>query len=301
MTYPAPMYPTALKRGDTIGVVAPSSFYDVKQLKPAAEFLEKNGFKVVFHPNTVKKYGQFAGTPQERADSINDYFKNPDIDAIFCTCGGNGAIHLLDLLDYDAIQQNPKIFIGFSDITILLNAITAKTGLITFHGPTLTGFKKIQPHWSNQMLGTLMGELDHIGLPGEHHKNINVEGRLFGGNLSAFQTLIGTPYAPDMTDSILMLEDFNDHLSRYDRMMGHMRQSGWLKSLKIIILGEFLKSQDNHERPFGFGIEEVVENNAPNTPIIGDAPLGHGDRLCTLPIGANVALKNNTLWFKSLS
>ncbi len=301
MTRPAPIYPKALKHGDTIGVVAPCGIYDLKKLSMAVEFLEKNGFNVLFHPQTQEKYGLMAGTPQMRADAINDYFKNSEIDAIFCTCGGNGAIHLLDLLDYDAIQQNPKIFIGFSDITILLNAIHARTGLITFHGPTLSRIKKLQPHWNNQMLQILMGEIDHIGLPGEDHKDVHAAGFLFGGNLSAMQTLIGTPYAPDMSDSVLILEDINDHLSRYDRMLGHMRQSNWLKLCNIIILGKFLKSLDNHDRPFGFDIEEIVENNAPSTPIVKNAPIGHGERLCTLPIGAEVVLKNNKLSFKSLS
>jgi muramoyltetrapeptide carboxypeptidase len=295
------IYPKALKRGDTIGVVAPSSYWDIKKLAPSVEFLEKNGFKVVFHPNIEQKHGQFAGTAEERANSINDYFKNPDIDAIFCTCGGNGAIHLLDLLDYEAIQQNPKIFIGFSDITILLNAISAKTGLVTFHGPTLTRFKKIQPHWTNQMLDILSGQLDHVGLPGEEHQDIKSGGILWGGNLSALQTLIGTPLAPDMNDSVLMLEDINDHLSRYDRMLGHLRQAKWLKSCNIILLGEFLKSQDNHERPFGFTMEEIIESSAPDIPVIEDTPIGHGERLCTLPIGAEVILKNNKLSFKSLA
>lgn len=292
------IYPRPLKKGDTIGVIAPSSHYDVAALHSAVEFLKSHGFGVEFHPQTSLKYGQMAGKPEVRAQAINEYFANPQINAIFCVCGGNGAIHLLDKIDYEAIRQNPKILIGFSDVTLLLNAINVKTGLVTFHGPTLTRFKKIQPHWCNQMLEVLTGSTDHMPL---HNTSLSMEGPLYGGNLSMMQALIGTPYAPDMTEAVLMIEDTNDHLSRYDRMIGHMTHAKWIKSLSGIMLGEFLKTQDNHDRPFGFPIEKIVEEAAPDIPVLHDLPIGHGDKLCTLPIGAKVVLKNSQLSFKSLS
>lgn len=297
MTHIAPLYPAALKKGNTIGIIAPSSHTDLSALSPAVNFLEQNGFKVIFHPQTALKHGQMAGTESQRVDGLHDFFENPDIQAIFTTCGGNGAVHLLDKIDYGLIKKNPKIFMGFSDITLLLNAITAKTGLVTFHGPTLTRIKKIQPHWNNQMIDVLSGAVDYVAIKSDY----DVQGRLYGGNLSVMQALIGTPFAPDMTDAVLMLEDINDHLSRYDRMMGHMKQAGWINALSAIILGEFLQSQDNPKRPFGFSIEEIAQNNAPDTPLITDAPFGHGDRLCTLPIGADIVLKNGKLSFKSLA
>lgn len=293
-----PLYPPALKKGDTIGVIAPSSHHDLLNLQPEVHFLEENGFNVIFHPNASMKYGQMAGKLEQRVEALHDYFKDPSVKAIFCTCGGNGALHMLDLLDYGLIRQNPKIFIGFSDITVLLQAINVQTGLVTFHGPTLTAIKKIQPHWKNQMIDILTGTVDHLPLP---DKNINMQGTLYGGNLSVMQALIGTPYAPDMQDAILMLEDVNDHLSRYDRMIGHMRLAGWIKPLSGILLGDFLKSQDNGSRPFGFTIEEIVTNHTPEEiSILFNAPFGHGDRLCTLPIGAPAHLKNGKLSFKSL-
>lgn len=296
------IYPAALKSGDTIGIIAPSSVYDVALLQPAIEFLTSKGFKVVFHPQTTLQNGQFAGTPEDKANALHDYFKDPDIKAIFCTCGGNGAIHLLDKIDYNLIEQNPKILMGFSDITALLNAISAKTGLITFHGPTLTRIDKIKPEWPEQMLALLNGSTGNIELSDSTYlKNGTVEGRLFGGNLSVLQTLIGTPYAPDLNNAILFIEDINDHLSRYDRMIGHMKQAGWLDNISGIILGEFLQSQDNAERPFGFSIEGIIQNQVTNRPILTNAPIGHGERLCTLPIGAKLSLKNKVISFKSLS
>lgn len=294
--------PPALKSGDKIGVIAPSSVYDVALLQPAVEFLTAQGFEIVFHPQTSLKHEQFAGTPEERVNALHDYFADSTIKAIFCTCGGNGGIHLLDLIDYDLIQANPKILIGFSDVTALLNAISVKTGLITFHGPTLTRIDKIFPEWPTQMLDVLTGKTGDVELTeSKTLQEGNAEGLLFGGNLSVLQALIGTPYAPNLKNALLFIEDVGDHLSRYDRMLGHMKQAGWLKNLSGLILGEFLQSQDNTDRPFGFNIEEIVQNKASNLPILTNAPIGHGTRLCTLPIGANVSLKNGTISFTSLS
>ncbi len=297
MNTPAPIYPSALKKGDTIGVIAPSSFYDVTQTQAAVEFLKNNGFNVVFHPQTKLKHGQWAGTPEQKVDALHEYFKNPDIKAIICLVGGNGAIHMLDKIDYNLIQQNPKIFIGYSDITILLNAISMQTGLITFHGPTLSRLDRTDPIYLEQMINVVTGQTSSLDVENDSL----CEGPLYGGNLSVMQALIGTPYTPDLNKAILMLEDTNDHLSRYDRMVAHMKQAGWLKNLSGIILGEFIKTQDNPERPYGFTMEEIITNLTPNTPILKNIPVGHGEKLCTLPIGANISLKNNKLSFKPLS
>jgi len=288
------LHPAPLKKGDTIGVIAPSSYYDVTQLSGATEFLKSQGFNVVFHDQTKAKHHQFAGTPEEKVSAIHDYFKNPDIDAIFCTSGGNGAIHLLDQIDYDLIKNNPKILMGFSDITLLLNAIYAQTGLITFHGPTLSRMQKIDPMCLEQTITLLTGKTDFIPLNGP-----DMNGTLMGGNLSAMQALIGTPHASPMQGAILMIEDINDHYSRYDRMIAHMKQAGWLNGTNGIISGEFINSLDTPDRPFGVDIEGILKMNAPDTPTALDAPFGHGEKLYTLPIGAKASLKNNQLSFKA--
>lgn len=298
MNQPASLFPKALKKGDTIGVIAPSSAWDVDLLAPAISFLEEAGFKVVLHPQTKLKQNQFAGTVEDKLKAIHGYFIDSDIDAIFCTCGGNGIIHYLDQIDYNLIKQNPKILIGFSDITLLLNSIHAKTGLVTFHGPTMTTISRFDNKWRQDMLDVLTGQKSTTEMDTQ---GVEMEGTLIGGNLSVMQALIGTSYAPDLKGSILMLEDINDHLSRYDRMIAHMKQAGWLSNLNGIILGEFKNSKDNPDRPFGYDIIDMIKNHAPNIPVISDAPIGHGDNLCTLPIGAKVHLKNGSLSFKSLT
>ncbi len=301
MTAPSPLYPTPLKKGDTIGVIAPSSHCDTSEIKPAVDYLTAKGFKVVLHPQASYQNGQFAGTTEQKVDALHDYFQDPAINAIFCASGGNGAIHLLDKIDYKLIADNPKNFIGFSDVTVLLNAITAQTNLVTFHGPTMSRIHKLKPEWPEQMLDVLTGTTNSLTLEGTQTlQKGDMEGMLFGGNLSVLQTLIGTPYTPTLEGSILFIEDTNDHLSRYDRMLGHMKQAGWLGPLSGIILGDFLNSQDDAGRPFELTIEEVIQTHAPHLPILSEAPIGHGEQLCTLPIGANIVLKNGKLSFKPL-
>ena len=124
-----------------------------------------------------------------------------------------------------------------------------------------------------------------------------MEGTLVGGNLSVFQALIGTPYMPSPENSILFIEDIGDHLSRYDRMIGHLRLSGYLDKLSGIIVGEFLKTQDNPDRPFGFTLEDIIREHTAglNIPVLMNAPFGHGDHLPAFPIGARVTLSGTTL------
>jgi len=261
------IYPPALKKGDKIGIVSPAGWHDMDKLAPAIKWLEQY-FEVIIHEQNSFRHGQFAGTPQQRANALHDYFKDDLIKAIFCTRGGNGTVHLLDLLDYNLIKQNPKILIGFSNITTLLNAVYARTSLVTFHGPMLVSVpNRIKPEWAQQMIDVLTGKSNKVSI----NTAIQMSGRLLGGNLSDMQSLIGTPYAPDLKNAVLMLEDINEHTSR------------------------------ESENPFGFTIEEIIANNAPNTALAGNSPIGHGDNLCTLPIGAEITLKNGTLSFKSLA
>lgn len=289
------IYPPALKKGDTIGILSPSGWQNKDEITSSISYL-KSFFNVKSHEQNDARYGQFAGKPQQKADALHDYFNDSSIKAIFCMRGGNGTVHLQDHLDYNLIRQNPKIFIGFSDATTLLNAIHQMTGLVTFHGPMLVNLQKIHKKHAQQMIETLMGNCSSVKMPDQ---TPDMSGRLLGGNLSAMQTLIGTPFSPVLDQAILMLEDINEHLSRYDRMIGHMKQAKWLKNLSGVLLGEFINSLDG-DNPFGFSIEEIVANNAPNVPLATGAPFGHGKNLCTLPIGAECTLKNGTLSFNKL-
>lgn len=296
------LYPPALKKGDTIGVMSTSCWVEEEDVLTAKNFMESEGYRVNIHPQTFKRLNQSAGSAKDKADALNDLFTDSEVRAIFISRGGNRASTMIDKLDFNLIKQNPKILIGYSDLTILLNSIYQKTGLVGFHGPL---FRELPTHQDyKQMIGVLSGEDETLDLSDCTIINAgDVEGTLIGGNLSVFQGLIGTDYLPDMNGTILMLEDVGDHISRYDRMFCHLKNSGILNQISALIIGSFSEVKDSENSQFGFSLKDIILEHTQglNIPIIMDAPFGHGERLCTLPIGANVTLKSNQLSFKPLS
>ncbi len=288
---PAPIKPRALKPGDTIGIVATSSHITQDRIDEGMAALKAMGFVPRLHDKAGQRHGQFAGDEATRVAAFHDYLIDPSIHAVMAMHGGNGALHLLDLIDYGLIRANPKIIVGFSDVTALLNAVTARTGLITFHGPTLTRIARIDQASQKQFAALLSGK-DVPPLPATSVREGKAEGILIGGNLSALQSLIGTPYALIPDGAILLIEDINDHVSRYDRMIGHFKNARWFEKLGGIVLGEFLNSLDNEARPFGFTIEERVRvlTDDYDFPVMAGLAVGHGEKLATLPIGGLVRL-----------
>ena len=153
--------PKSLKKGHRIGVVSPSYWLEKKGLRNAVMVFQKKGYEVQLGDSVYLKDGPFAGTPQQRANDINQMFSDPNIDAIFCARGGYGANRVLPLLDYDLIQSKPKIIMGYSDITAFLTSITQKTGLVTFHGPMLSTFKNtLVPYNLDTLVNVLSGKED---------------------------------------------------------------------------------------------------------------------------------------------
>lgn len=295
MTGPA-LLPPALQPGDTIGVMSTSCWVDESDILKAKEFVESRGYEVFVHPQATKRLHQSAGSADDKVKAFHDLFKNTDVKAIMSARGGNRAITMLDQIDFDLVKNNPKALIGYSDLTILLNSVYARTGMVSFHGPVFRELPERKD--AGQMLDILAGKVQTIDLPGAQIVRAGVaEGRLLGGNLSLFQTLLGTPYLPDMKGAILFLEDIGDHLSRYDRMLGHLRAAGILKQISGLILGQFTDIQDDEERAFGFTLEDVVREHTAglDIPVLMNAPFGHGDDLPTFPVGCPVRLEDTHL------
>ncbi len=287
----APLKAPALQKGDMIGIMAPSCWADAAELKIAKDFLEAQGYEVYIHPQSAAIRHQSAGTPQEKAQALNELFANPDIKAIITARGGNRAMTMLPLLDYDLIAANPKILCGYSDVTALLNGIHARTGLVTFHGPLareLSGRAE-----SAAMLEIMSGQKSAIDCAGTriiHEGEAN--GRLMGGNLSVMHALSGTGYMPDMTGALLFLEDTSDHLSRYDRMLCSLRLAGVFNMISGLVMGRFSKTCDDESNPFGFTLEDIVREHLANAgiPVVMDMNFGHHGLLPTYPVGAEATL-----------
>lgn len=302
--------PKRLQAGNTIGLIAPASnVWENEEINFAIDILKSFGFKVKKGKYLYQRYGYLAGNEQERAWDVNNMFADPNIDAIFCLRGGYGTPQILPHLNYDLIQQNPKALIGYSDITALLNAITAKTGLITFHGPiarqnfteyTLNNFKKIlftpkapiqlaSPPAFEQKEG--QAEQDNR-LTVIHHGE--AQGELIGGNLSLMVKLIGTPYEPNYQNKILFLEDVEEAPYRIDGMLTHLALAGRLQQVAGIIFGKCTDCEA--QSPPSLSLEQVLFDRLSNLniPIIRGLMIGHIDDNATIPIGAMAQLSTKT-------
>ncbi|MBL1279523.1 MAG: LD-carboxypeptidase [Fluviicola sp.] len=298
--------PTLLKKGDTIGVSAPAGGIKNKsELDDFKKILEQLGFKVKFSKNCSKKHGYFSGTDEERASDFMDLILDTEINGIFFLRGGWGCARILPLLDFDAIKSNPKVIMGFSDITSLLNAITSKTGLVTFHGP---GGNSTWNIYSVDYIKELLikGELVHYSnlktdLKITSYVSGVASGELFGGNLSVICSTIGTGYLPNWTGKILFLEDVGEEPYRIDRMLTQLEQSGVFKNVNGIILGVFRKCiAEEPER--SFTLEEVFEQHfsALKIPVFYGAQIGHVRNKFTVPLGAEVEMNADEGSFRML-
>ncbi len=291
------MKPPPLKPGDTIGVMAPSSVVEKADIEKSTAFLEGKGYKVFVHPQTYERENQSAGTHLQKTLALQGLWQRDDIQAIWAAGGGNRSLHIIDSINYDALKEKPKIFIGFSDVTSLLNTVYAHTGLTTFHGPVFKSLHKYKEF--DHLNGLLTGQpadypMDKVTILNEGE----AQGPLVGGNLSVFQYLPQT-LPDDFTDgAILFLEDCHEELSRFDRMFLHLKRLGIFEKITGLILGDFHKTQDSGT-PFGFTLENIIREHTQdlNIPVIMNAPFGHGKTLYTFPIGTKAALKaqNNSI------
>lgn len=281
--------PPPLLPGDTIGVMAPSSYVEKNDIEAAKSRLETLGYKVFIHPQTYERHNQSAGNVLQKTLAFQGLWQREDINTIWSAGGGNRAGQLLESINFEKLKAKPKNLIGFSDITTLLNAVHTHTNIVTWHGPV---FKQLGKHKDlEQSLRILSGKEKTCNLdPAETLQGGIGKGKLIGGCLSIFQTLIGTKHMPDCEGAILFLEDVSDQLSRFDRMFTHLRNAGIHKQISGLIIGEFLDLQEGR-RPFGFSMHEIIMEFAEGLPIpiLFNAPIGHGENLLTMPVGMHIS------------
>ncbi len=286
--------PEFLEPGDTIAITSPAASR-VSETKAVIDRLKNNGYNVLIGETNGTKYGYFAGTDAQRAAELNDFFANPDVDAILCMRGGYGCSRILDLIDYDLIKKNPKLLIGFSDITALHAAIQKETGITTIHGPVISTLAKATDYTWNEFLAGIKGDLKAgpVNLPnGYALKTITpgtATGRLVGGNLTVLMSLMGTKYEPDFEDAILFVEDVGEAGYRIDRMMYQLYQSGSLDKVKGIVFGEFVDCEA------AIDTESIMQYYGAlvNKPCIKGMSIGHGVNNAFIPIGAQATIQAN--------
>ncbi len=289
--------PKALKAGDTIAITSPAgAVWEEAQIEIFSNILKGFGFNIVLGKTLKEKHGYFAGTDEVRAKELNEFFADKKVKGIFCMKGGWGCARLLDKLDYKIIKENPKVLIGFSDITTLLVAITTKTGLITYHGPV--GNSGWNDFTKNAFVNVIQNSkpytFDANPINEEAIITINsgkASGELFGGNLTVLSSIIGSGYLPDWKGKILFLEEAKEEPYSIDRMLTQLKLSGVLNSVSGIVFGKCAKCVA--EEPLkSFTLNEVLlQHFKPlKIPVFFGTMIGHIENKLTVPIGINASI-----------
>ena len=306
--------PPKIKKDDLIGLLCPSGPLIKGREQKAILQLNELGFRTKFSKNYLAKKGFLAGTDEQRLNDLHSMFQDKEVKAIVCLRGGYGTMRLLSHIDYDLIRKNPKLFIGFSDITALLYAFYQKAKLITYHGPV--GVWDINSFSKHSFLHVLQSNRSYtIKAPQNQAittlKKGIAEGHIIGGNLSLMSSLIGTPYDVSFKNKIIFIEDIGEEPYRIDRMFAQLFLAKKFERVKGIIFGQFFdcfakrSKKITHEGVDGSFIWEKIENfNTVNQviqdwfgsfsiPILMNFPIGHVSNNATVPFGGRVTLDAN--------
>jgi len=286
-----PIKPCCLMPGDTLGIVAPAGPFDLKKFMKGKTVLESMGFRTFYDEGILQKHGFFAGSDVQRADQVNRLFADPAVQAVVCARGGYGSMRILPFLDFKMIQNNPKIFAGFSDISVLLLVLHARCSLVTFHGPVVTTLANTAEQTIAAMLRVMTSD-KHFELKPE--KGIVIKpgvssGVVVGGNLTTLCHLVGTPYSPHFNGKILFLEDRGEAPYRIDRMLIQMKLAGCFEGLKGLFLGSF---EACGKRDDIFRIVQEVFKDI-NIPILSGFEIGHARINITIPTGLRATLNTD--------
>ncbi len=294
--------PKGLKEGDLIGLVTPGSPISSQQLEDTIQKLEGMGFRATYNETVLSEYGYFAGKDQERAGELMDMFSRKEINGIWCVRGGYGSIRILDLLDYKTILANPKVFVGYSDVTALHAAIFKETGLVTFHGPL--GISDFNRFVEKSLRKVLMEPEIPYKYPYRREKETGrnpefdrytiregvAEGRLTGGNISVLDSITGTRFEPDFQNTIAYLEEIEEKTYRVDKMLFHLLSATNLKRAAGIVLGAFSDCNINDEPRLTLrsALDDLLKPLG--IPVSYGHSFGHISRMVTIPNGIRARL-----------
>lgn len=286
-------YPSPLCIGDTVGLIAPSSPINPEALLPSIQVIHSLGYKVELGKScTSSLHGYLAGTDEIRADDINYMFSNPNIKAIFCLRGGYGSTRIMEMLDYSMIRNNPKMFVGYSDITSFHLAFYKLCHLVTFHGPMVVSnmISDFDEYTRKSFLNAIsmpctLNFHNPVNIPWQTLVHGQARGRVVGGCLSLVSPAIGTFYQPDFRGSILFLEDVDESLPRCDKLMQHLINSGILDQVYGVLLGNFIGC-DNPKDP-SYTIYDYFSElfRGYRKPVIYGVQSGHDKPMGTIPLG----------------
>ena len=292
--------PKPLRRGDTIGLAGISGAMHEPEVnfQKMMDAIDALGYKVIVADSCRQQYGYLSGTDEARARGLNQLFRDDRVDAVVCMRGGYGVARMLDQVDFDVIRANPKILLGYSDITALHTAIHEKVGMVTIHGPMPSSawvefddFSResmVRALTSTKPLGQLCnpeGMAPRCIVPGR------CEGQLVGGNLTLIASACGTPYALDTEGKILLLDDIGEYIYRLDSMLTQIRHAGLLDRCVGVVLGGFTNCTEEYER-YALHLEDIIRDIIvpAGKPVLGNMSIGHTPTKITVPLGVRYAL-----------
>ncbi|MFJ4145329.1 LD-carboxypeptidase [Pseudomonas sp. NPDC089734] len=296
------LYPRVLKAGDAVALVSPAGPVVASKIEAAVDVLKGWGLRPRVYPHALDKHSFYAGTDEHRLGDLNRALADPEIRAVICNRGGYGMQRILSQLDFEAVRRDPKLVTGFSDITALHGALWTHARLASIHGPVATQLERGGLFVSGMhqvLMGTepVLLKADPTAPTASVKTQGRAQGVLLGGNLSLLSTCIGTPFMPDLTGAILLIEDVGEAAYRVDRMLTHLGNCGILQRLAGVAVGEFSVPANTGgsispahvllERLGGLGI-----------PLLGGLPVGHGDVNQAVPLGTEAILDADagTLW-----
>ena len=308
-TPPSPLKPPRLKPGDTVGLVCPAApAYSRETVRVTIESLAALGLKTKLAPHFYDRYGYLAGRDADRAADLNAMFADPSVNMVMAMHGGWGCARLLSQLDYTLIRQNPKLLIGYSDITALLLGIYAKTGLTTMHGPegaatwnayTVDWFRRVLMAGETVQFQNPVDKDDTLARTKDRITTLRpgtARGQLVGGNLTVLCHLIGSPYVPDWRGKILFVEDVHEDVYSVDRMLTHLKLAGILDQVAGFVFGKCTKCDAGSGGYGSLTLEEVLTEHIGSltVPAYAGAMIGHIADKFTVPIGINAEMNANT-------
>ncbi|MFC5449405.1 S66 peptidase family protein [Paenibacillus aestuarii] len=282
--------PRRICLGDTVGITAPSSWVDIEQVKAASAMLENMGLQVRLGDTLSMQHGYLAGTDEARAAELNAMFANPEIKAIICARGGYGSGRIANLLDYQLIRANPKVFWGYSDITFLHAAISRYAGLVTFHGPMLIDLEKDVNPLTLQNYETLLRPSILRYTEEVSRLQTLVEGEavgpIVGGNISLIVSTLGTPYELDTRGRLLFMEDIDEEPYRLDRMLNQLKQAGKFADAAGILICDFNNCVPQ-KRKVSLTLEQIFHDHivSAGKPTLSGFKIGHCSPNIAVPIG----------------
>ncbi|MGO1243045.1 LD-carboxypeptidase [Sphingobacterium sp. JB170] len=296
--------PATLNVGDCIGIIAPAGALDSERsILVTKELLEKLGFRVKEGEHIRSRYGNLAGTDEERLADIHQMFADPQVQGVVCIRGGTGVSRLLDRIDYSLIAKNPKVILGYSDITGLILALYTKIGLVSFHGAvgTSTWSSQLVEKFEEQFFENKLQKFVNPAKKGDTFIQYNdrirtihegrVEGVLLGGNLTLVSGLCGSAFLPDFKDAILFIEEVDEDYGRVDRMFCQLKNAGILAAIKGFVFGNCTDCSPTSG--YGsFNLDQILDDyiRPLNIPSYSGARIGHISDQFILPVGVTVRM-----------